>query len=433
MPPVSRLAAPLLAGLLLAAAGGTARAAPPPGHAVAPPQTWTATQSMSSGRDHATATLLEDGRVLVAGGVSNGTVLPTAELYDPGSGRWRPTGVMASARYAATATRLRDGRVLIAGGIRYGVHLASAELYDPASGSWTPTGGMMSARALHTATLLGDGQVLVAGGFDGHQELASTELFDPDVGRWRPGMPMTSPRIGHTATRLPDGRVLVVGGIAQRNVPLPITPKLPIVGVYTRGPSAEIYTPVPGSWLATQNTTVDRVVHAARHRPPARLHRDLQPGHRHLDRGRGDGLDPCGPHRHPAPRRQRPRHRGRRPRRLRDEQRRRALPALDRRLDAGGEHGLGPRPPHRHPAPRRPGAGRGRAQRGDRHPRRGRALRGLIRGFGAPGSLDRRGAAGPTAVSSRVQRRHGDHPYPRPARTASLEPPSPARPARVAH
>src|SRR5690349_16402327 len=93
VPPVPRLAAPLLAGLLLAAAGGTAHAAPPPGHAP-PPQAWTATQSMASGRDHATATLLEDGWVLVAGGVSNGTVLPTAELYDPASGRWRPTGVM---------------------------------------------------------------------------------------------------------------------------------------------------------------------------------------------------------------------------------------------------------------------------------------------------------------------------------------------------
>src|SRR5579872_5072741 len=98
--PVSRLAAVLVAAVLPALGTTVAHAAPAPARAPA----WTATQRMATGRDHATATLLEDGRVLVAGGVSNGTDLATAELYDPATGRWTPTGVMATARYAATAT-----------------------------------------------------------------------------------------------------------------------------------------------------------------------------------------------------------------------------------------------------------------------------------------------------------------------------------------
>jgi hypothetical protein len=69
--------------------------------------------------------------------------------------------------------------------------------------------------------------------------------------------------MGHSATRLADGRVLVVGGIAERNVALPITPKLPILGVYTRGPAAEAYDPLTGGWLATSNTSIDRVAHTA--------------------------------------------------------------------------------------------------------------------------------------------------------------------------
>src|SRR5438132_13948319 len=75
------LAGLLVAGMLLASTGGAvAHAAPPPTRAPAPPA-WTPTQSMASGRDHATATPLENGKVLVVGGVSNGTVLATAEVY----------------------------------------------------------------------------------------------------------------------------------------------------------------------------------------------------------------------------------------------------------------------------------------------------------------------------------------------------------------
>jgi len=139
---------------------------------------WTATRSMIEARAEHTATLLRDGRVLMAGGY-----LASAELYDPTSGTWTATGGMINGRSAHTATLLRDGRVLVAGGYSDvgGGRLASAELYDPTSGSWTTTGSMGDGRAVHTATLLRDGRVLVAGGCC---PLASAELYDPGSGSW---------------------------------------------------------------------------------------------------------------------------------------------------------------------------------------------------------------------------------------------------------
>jgi len=95
---------------------------------------WTATESMAEVRSSHTATVLADRMVLVAGGVGPGTDpvrLTSAELYDPGSGRWTMTGSMAAPHgFSQTATLLSDGRVLVAGGF-HGSRLASAELYDP--------------------------------------------------------------------------------------------------------------------------------------------------------------------------------------------------------------------------------------------------------------------------------------------------------------
>ena len=128
-----------------------------------------------------TATVLDGGKVLIAGGVDdNSNVLSTAEIYDPATGRFTATGSMTTPREWHTATWIYDNRVLIAGGIGAdGVTaLKSAEIYDPAAGRFTATGSMATARYDHTATELAVGQVIVAGG----NGTNSLEVYWPDTG-----------------------------------------------------------------------------------------------------------------------------------------------------------------------------------------------------------------------------------------------------------
>ena len=152
--------------------------------------TFSSTGSMTPAQGGTTATLLVNGRVLMAGGMAFypgsafGAVLAWAELYDPKNGTFSPTGSMASARGGATATLLTDGRVLVAGGLASPNYLASAELYDPKTGAFVESGSMVAAREDQTATLLDDGRVLIAGGMDwphgsAPEYLASAELYQP--------------------------------------------------------------------------------------------------------------------------------------------------------------------------------------------------------------------------------------------------------------
>src|SRR6266446_6563887 len=119
--------------------------------------------ALVTARGHHAATLLSNGKLLVAGGETSGGFTSSAtELYDPSSGTWAMTGAMNGDRDHHTATMLPNGRILVAGGYSSADgSLSSAELYDPANGTWTMTGPMTAARFFHTATLLPEGKVLV--------------------------------------------------------------------------------------------------------------------------------------------------------------------------------------------------------------------------------------------------------------------------------
>ena len=165
--------------------------------------------------DHS-ATLLDDGTVLVVGGFAfdgdgGGQAFAAAELYDPVSQRFTSVGPLDQPRWQHTSTLLDDGTVLVVGGVGADAEpLASAELYDPVSQRFTTVEDLEQAAVLHTSTLLDDGRVLVIGGYGG--EVRSAEVYSPEARSFGLAGPLHSVRNGHRATRLEDGTVLVTGG-----------------------------------------------------------------------------------------------------------------------------------------------------------------------------------------------------------------------------
>ena len=202
---------------------------------------WSSTAAMPNGRAETPAVTLTDGTVLIAGGrgPAHSASLQDILIYDPAAGTWAPAPhQLGEIRGLHTATLMKDGKVLIAGGTklfsgnRLSDVLKSVEIYDPAAKTLTPASPMSQPRYYHTATALANGDVLVAGGYGSNagkelavDPLASAELFNPATGKWSPagslktpaGLPNTVARptatlLGPTGCGSNCGKVLLVGG-----------------------------------------------------------------------------------------------------------------------------------------------------------------------------------------------------------------------------
>ncbi|HUE80460.1 MAG TPA: kelch repeat-containing protein [Pyrinomonadaceae bacterium] len=207
-------------------------------------RTWSSTGNLSTahGGEEFTTTLMQNGKVLVVGGFSGFAVLNSAELYDPATGTWSSTGNLNTARTYHAATLLANGEVLVVGGENSGL-LTSAELYNPATGTWRSTGNLNFARSYHTATLLPNGKVLVVEGYGAGN---TAELYDPATGTWSPTGNLSKSYYWHTTTLLRSGKVLVVGSLHSGT-----------------NKTTELYDPATGMWTVTGPLNFGRLFHTA--------------------------------------------------------------------------------------------------------------------------------------------------------------------------
>jgi uncharacterized protein YjdB len=219
------------------------------------------TSSMATARS-APAVLLADGRVLLVGGYScdssgNCASLGSVEIFQmPYSyGYFTSAGNMTVARSGHTVTLLNNGQVLIAGGQNCTsstscTPLNTAEIYDPVAGTFTPTGNLNAARYNAVAVTLNQGLVLIAGGFDGTNYPAAAEIYDPINGTFTPTGSLSTPRANATATVLNTGQVLIAGGSNCAAPGCPVS-------------SAELYDPVASTFSSTGGLNVARFNHSA--------------------------------------------------------------------------------------------------------------------------------------------------------------------------
>ena len=242
-----------------------------------------------------TATILPDGRVLVAGGADAfGVARSLTEIYDPVSGTWAMTGNLAAARQFHSATLLVNGKVLVTGGVggggnpvascgtfrsgymgpglspgisaRHGTSIPrrycrmakcmspeekvreadcwpALSFYDPGTGAWTSAGNMVTPRRSHTATLLPDGRVFLCQGFS----TGNIELYDPNTGSYTSKLAFAATQYARTATLLPNGKVLLAGGQSNSSVTA----------------AANLFNPANNSISSVDNMTTARRDHTA--------------------------------------------------------------------------------------------------------------------------------------------------------------------------
>jgi plastocyanin/N-acetylneuraminic acid mutarotase len=199
---------------------------------------WTAAPPMNVNRSFSAVTTLQNGSVLVAGGfagdVANDSIA-SVEMYNPNTNTWKMVAPMHFGRAGARAVTLNNGEVLVTGGLGLAGVLDTCELYNPATNTWTMTGNMTASVYDHQIVLLNNGSVMVVGGGFGGTETNATDIYNPTTGVWTAAAPQPLARADVIAVELPDGNVLVAGGHTD-NAPTLLS---------------EIYNPTTNAWTQT--------------------------------------------------------------------------------------------------------------------------------------------------------------------------------------
>lgn len=235
-----------------------------PGVTLDPVGAWEELPALTTIRGTTSAVVLDDGRVLAAGGGVGSIAVAATEIYDPDTSAWEHAGDLQQPRRGAAAVVLEDGRVLVAGGIAESTLLDSTEVYDPQADAWSQGGTMTTPRLTFTLTRLSDGRVLAVGGSTpagqsgsgGGQAIrpsATAEIYDPATGTWQATGEMAAARFEHTATPLPDGRVMVAGGLGGDAVE----------GTFAALASTELFDPAVGGFTTAAAMTQGRTNHVA--------------------------------------------------------------------------------------------------------------------------------------------------------------------------
>jgi hypothetical protein len=201
--------------------------------------TWSAGPAMGSARQNAAAVTLNDGKVLVTGGLNG---LGTADLYNPATGTWTTIN-MVSQRYLHQAEKLPDGRVLVIAGAGPGrTPLNTAEIYDPATNTFTAVANMAESRDTFASTVLNNGKVLVHGGWSGSIVRSSGEIYDPATNTWT-ATGASTVRAQHRLVTLPNGKVLMISGHT---------------GAVHGPPECYLYDPTTNAWTQTGSMNIGR-------------------------------------------------------------------------------------------------------------------------------------------------------------------------------
>ena len=228
---------------------------------------WTHLSDIPSNRIFTDIIALEDGRVVVVGGLdleaissSSTTIEPEdlVESYNTDTGEWQTLGPMNEPAMEHSLVPLNGGRIMAVGGFNDSGSMHGtdrAEIFDPETNAWTITGSTNVSRMFPVAISLSDGRILVTGSTISHIPVAddspTSEVFDPETGEWTVTGSMSVRRYGHTLTLLPDGRVLATGG------------EDPMGDDYLLYSSTEIFDPDTNTWSEGPELSQPRSSHSA--------------------------------------------------------------------------------------------------------------------------------------------------------------------------